>query len=57
MLLGWSVASPALPSVRRLSELLEPTLVNASNLVLKAAVMPESRKILEAEDSDFGSGA
>jgi hypothetical protein len=34
-----------------------PTLVNTSNVVLKATVMPEWRKIFEAEDSDFGGGA
>jgi hypothetical protein len=34
-----------------------PTLVNTSNVVLKATVMPEWRKISEAEDSDFGGGA
>jgi AraC-like DNA-binding protein len=28
-------------------------LVNTSNVVLKTRVMPECRKILEAEDSDF----
>jgi len=28
-----------------------------SNVVLKATVMPEWRKIFEAEDSDFGGGA
>ncbi len=32
-------------------------LVNTSKVVLKATVMPESRKILEEEDSDFGGGA
>jgi hypothetical protein len=26
-------------------------------MVLKATVMPESRRIFEAEDSDFGGGA
>jgi hypothetical protein len=31
--------------------------VNTSNVVLKATVMPERRKIFEAEDSDFGGGA
>jgi hypothetical protein len=31
--------------------------VNTSNVVLKATVMPEPRKIFEAEDSDFGGGA
>jgi hypothetical protein len=31
--------------------------VNTSNVVLKATVMPEWRKIFEAEDSDFGGGA
>jgi hypothetical protein len=31
--------------------------VNTSNVVLKPAVMPEWRKIFEAEDSDFGCGA
>ncbi len=39
------------------SELSGPTLVNTSNVVLKATVMPEWRKIFEAEDSDFGGGA
>jgi len=31
--------------------------VNTANVVLKATVMPEWRKIFEAEDSDFGCGA
>jgi hypothetical protein len=31
--------------------------VNTSSVVLKATVMPERRKIFEAEDSDFGGGA
>jgi hypothetical protein len=31
--------------------------VTTSNVVLKPAVMPEWRKIFEAEDSDFGCGA
>ena len=52
-----SHTSPTLRSVRRSSELSGPTLVNTSNVVLKATVMPEWRKILEAEDSDFGGGA
>ena len=30
--------------------------MNTSNVVLKATVMPECRKILETEDSDFGGG-
>ena len=30
--------------------------MNTSNVVLKARVMPEWRKIFEAEDSDFGGG-
>jgi hypothetical protein len=30
--------------------------VNTLNVVLKATVMPECRKIFEAEDSDFGGG-
>src|SRR5579862_3456648 len=51
------LTSPALPSVRRSSELSESTLVNTSKVVLKATVMPEWRKILEGEDSDFGGGA
>src|SRR5580658_6903003 len=53
MSLGWSVTSPTLRSVRRSSELSGPTLVNTSNVVLKAAVMPEWRKFFEAEDSDL----
>jgi hypothetical protein len=32
------------------------TLVNTSNVVLKATVMPEWRKIFEAKDSGFGGG-
>jgi hypothetical protein len=40
----------------RSSELSGPTLVNTSNVVLKARVMAEWRKIFEAEDSDFGGG-
>src|SRR5579863_8573241 len=45
-------------SVRRSSGLSGPTLVNTSNVVLKATVMPEWRKSFEAEDSDFaGLGA
>ena len=48
-----SVTSPALRSVRRSSELSGPTLVNTSNVVLKARVMPEWRKIFEGEESDF----
>src|ERR1017187_7476380 len=56
MLLGWSVTSPTLRSVRRSSELSGPTLVNTSNVVLKATVMPEWRKMFEAEDSGFGGG-
>ncbi len=31
--------------------------MNTSNVVLKAAVKPEWRKLLEVEDSDFGGGA
>jgi hypothetical protein len=30
--------------------------VNTSNVVLKATAMPESPKVFEAEDSDFGGG-
>jgi hypothetical protein len=30
--------------------------VNTSSVVLKATVMPERRKIFEAEDSDLGGG-
>src|SRR5258708_9440016 len=56
MSLGRSVTSPTLRSVRRSSELSGPTLVNTSNVVLKATVMPECRKIFEAEDSDVGGG-
>ena len=54
--LGWSVTSPTLRSARRSSELSGPTLVNTSNVVLKATVMPEWRKSFEAEDSDFRGG-
>src|ERR1700722_6879378 len=46
--------SPTLRSVRRSSELLGLALVNTSNVVLKATVMPEWPTIFEAEDSDFG---
>jgi AraC-like DNA-binding protein len=42
-LLGWSVTSPALRSIRRSSELTGPTPGNTSNVVLKARVMPEWR--------------
>jgi hypothetical protein len=31
-----------------------PTLVNTSNVVLKATVMPQWQKLFEAEDSDLG---
>ena len=31
--------------------------MNTSKVVLKATVMPEWRKILEGEESDFGGGA
>jgi hypothetical protein len=31
--------------------------VNTSNVVLKAAAMPEWRKLFEVKDSDFGCGA
>src|SRR6202035_4611548 len=50
---GWSVVSPTLRLVRRSSELSGLTLVNTSNVVLKATVVPEWRKIFEAEDSDL----
>ncbi len=33
------------------------TQVNTSNVVLKAAVMPEQQKLLEAEDSDLVPGS
>jgi hypothetical protein len=51
-----SVTSPTLRSARRSSELSGPTLMNTANVVLKATVIPEWRKILEAEDSDFCGG-
>ena len=51
------VTSPTLRSVRRSSELSGLTLVNTSNVVLKTRVIPEWRKVFEAEDSDFGGGA
>ena len=35
---------------RRSSELSGPTLVNTSNVVLKARIMPERRKSFEAHD-------
>src|SRR5580704_9585980 len=53
--LGRSVTSPTLRSVRRSSELSGPTLVNTSNVVLKATVMPKWRRMFEAEGSDFGA--
>jgi hypothetical protein len=51
-LLGRSVTTPTLRSVRRSSELSGLTLVNTSNVVLKTTVMPECRKIFEAEDAE-----